>query len=192
MHLRVRAVLAVVGAVLVLVVFMPPGAQAQEGRSITVTPNTGLDDGQAVTVAGSGFDPDAGRWAGTVCLAEILNLLPSPTQINSLCGATSVVQPTPNATGAFSTTMVVHQVQPNFTGGTIDCRLSGCVVLFIDLSRDVLALSGWAEAEITFGSPTPLSKADCKNGGWRNLANDQGRSFRNQGQCVSYVVAHRR
>jgi hypothetical protein len=38
---------------------------------------------------------------------------------------------------------------------------------------------------------TPTSKVDCKKGGWRNLANDQGQLFRNQGQCVSYVVAHR-
>jgi hypothetical protein len=38
----------------------------------------------------------------------------------------------------------------------------------------------------------PQTKADCKNGGWRNLANDQGQPFRNQGQCVSDVTAHRR
>jgi hypothetical protein len=49
----------------------------------------------------------------------------------------------------------------------------------------------YTTAFISFGSPTPQSKAECKSGGWRNLANDQGQGFRNQGQCVSYVVARR-
>ena len=28
----------------------------------------------------------------------------------------------------------------------------------------------------------------CKNGGWRNLSTATGRSFSNQGDCVSYVA----
>jgi hypothetical protein len=39
--------------------------------------------------------------------------------------------------------------------------------------------------------PVPGAKRDCFAGGWRDLANDQGQPFRNQGQCVRYVVAHR-
>ena len=38
------------------------------------------------------------------------------------------------------------------------------------------------------GGPTvsaPSTKADCKRGGWRRFTNP---TFRNQGQCVSYVV----
>jgi hypothetical protein len=58
--------------------------------------------------------------------------------------------------------------------------------------------SGDFESDLFFrtyvevGPRTATTKADCKNGGWRNLANDQGEPFRNQGRCVSYVVAHRR
>ena len=37
-------------------------------------------------------------------------------------------------------------------------------------------------------SAKPASKDDCKNGGWRNF---QDPSFKNQGQCVSWVVSHR-
>jgi len=38
------------------------------------------------------------------------------------------------------------------------------------------------------GSPTgPLSQNDCKKGGWVNLTDDEGHSFRNQGDCVSFV-----
>jgi hypothetical protein len=32
------------------------------------------------------------------------------------------------------------------------------------------------------------SKEQCKNGGWKTFTNP---SFKNQGQCVSYVVSHR-
>jgi hypothetical protein len=34
---------------------------------------------------------------------------------------------------------------------------------------------------------TPLTKDDCKNGGWQTLRAADGSSFKNQGQCVSYV-----
>ena len=34
---------------------------------------------------------------------------------------------------------------------------------------------------------TPLTKDDCKNGGWETLRAADGSSFKNQGQCVSYV-----
>jgi hypothetical protein len=36
---------------------------------------------------------------------------------------------------------------------------------------------------VTDGQPFPTSKAECKNGGWRNFA-----SFKNQGDCVSFVA----
>jgi hypothetical protein len=39
------------------------------------------------------------------------------------------------------------------------------------------------------GSPTsPTSKDDCKNGGWQNMLDANGHSFKNQGDCVSYVA----
>ena len=34
--------------------------------------------------------------------------------------------------------------------------------------------------------PTPSSKDDCKNGGWRELTRLDGTGFRNQGQCIRY------
>jgi hypothetical protein len=34
---------------------------------------------------------------------------------------------------------------------------------------------------------TPTNKDDCKNGGWRTVKRADGTSFRNQGECVSYV-----
>jgi hypothetical protein len=116
--------------------------------------------------------------------------LPSASEINALCGAESVVEAVPNATGAFVATMVVHQEQRTFSGGPINCGQSDCVILFLDLVGEFQELVGWAVAPITFGPPTPTSTGQCKDRGWRNFANDEGKPFPNQGQCVSYVVAH--
>ncbi len=33
----------------------------------------------------------------------------------------------------------------------------------------------------------PATKDDCKDGGWMNLADDEGNAFKNQGDCVSYT-----
>jgi hypothetical protein len=38
-------------------------------------------------------------------------------------------------------------------------------------------------------APTsPTDKNQCKNGGWKSLVDDLGHSFKNQGDCVSYVA----
>ena len=34
----------------------------------------------------------------------------------------------------------------------------------------------------------PVSKDDCKKGGWKNLVDSQGNPFKNQGDCVSFVA----
>jgi hypothetical protein len=47
---------------------------------------------------------------------------------------------------------------------------------------DVFAMTG------TLTTPVPTDKDQCKKGGWQNLADDQGEPFKNQGQCVSFVM----
>lgn len=37
--------------------------------------------------------------------------------------------------------------------------------------------------------PTADDKDQCKNNGWKDVARENGSSFKNQGQCVAYVVA---
>jgi hypothetical protein len=34
----------------------------------------------------------------------------------------------------------------------------------------------------------PLTTDDCKNGGWQTLMDSEGNSFKNQGDCVSFVA----
>jgi hypothetical protein len=35
---------------------------------------------------------------------------------------------------------------------------------------------------------SPIVTGDCKKGGWKALTDESGRSFKNQGDCVSYVA----
>ena len=39
--------------------------------------------------------------------------------------------------------------------------------------------------QASFSPPLPTSKAQCKNGGWKNF----GTTFKNQGDCVSFVAS---
>ena len=48
---------------------------------------------------------------------------------------------------------------------------------------EVFQMSG----TLTVPTPAPTDRAQCKRGGWRNLVDDHGAPFRNQGQCVSFV-----
>lgn len=40
------------------------------------------------------------------------------------------------------------------------------------------------------GTPAPvaLTGAQCKNSGWMNVTDDQGKNFKNQGDCVSFIA----
>jgi hypothetical protein len=41
----------------------------------------------------------------------------------------------------------------------------------------------------TYEVPVATTKDQCKNGGWMNLADNNGNSFKNQGDCVSFVAS---
>jgi hypothetical protein len=51
--------------------------------------------------------------------------------------------------------------------------------------------TGWTPytPAISFTSalPVPMTKNDCKKGGWRNLFRADGTPFKNQGKCIQYV-----
>jgi len=174
---------------------MAQGARAQEQPSISVTPSTGLADGQTVTVTGGPFPPLVG--AGVFQCAEPVDLT-DVTSVVSHCSGLSVASF--DAQGNLvPTSVTVHEV---FTaaGGvvppgaiTYDCTVNNnCSVAVVGfLASDQSTLVG-AKVPIRFGAEPPSSKAACENGGWRNVANDQDQPFRNQGQCVSFVVAQRR
>lgn len=69
-------------------------------------------------------------------------------------------------------------------------------------SLSIVTDSGWAHGDgdqiididntdiagMLYTYDQPSNKNQCKNGGWQNLLDDQGGSFNNQGDCVSYVA----
>jgi hypothetical protein len=191
MHLRLRAVLAVVGVVLLVTMFMPRGAQAQEDPSITVTPSTGLEDGDTVMVTGGRFPtlvaPVVAQCVEPVVLTDVLSVV-SHCQFSH--------EPSFDAEGNLvPTTLIVHEVitqqgGPSPGGATFDCTVSDCSVAVFGFLTDVTTLVG-AKTPISFGPDVPETRADCQLGGWRDLANDQGQPFANPGLCVAYVVARR-
>ena len=108
----------------------------------TVTPSTGLTDGQQVSVSGSGFAANA-----AITVFECAS-----NQSNPACDAADEQQVTADATGAFTVTLTVRSgfegTNP-LTGadaGAVDCTASpGCAVASLDSSLDYGAVA------ITFG-----------------------------------------
>ena len=169
-------------------------AAAADSPSVTVTPWTGLTDGQVVTVSGTGFPTEGPGFPlpptafVQACSSDILDG-PQPVSINDAldkCGPPEPnVDTSPN--GTFTTTLAVQSEFVSFTGTTVSCAVpGGCAVTAAFWALDSSGLFFVGQV-ISFGPPTPTSKADCKNGGHKNVVDGQGQPFRNQGQCIDWV-----
>jgi hypothetical protein len=100
------------------------------------------------------------------------------------------VTPTTNADGTVTYTFNAATIaagggQVPFPTGTIT---SADVLIDVQGVADVssITVNGISEVPV----PTvvvPTTKSDCKHGGWKTFTNP---SFKNQGQCVSYVAHH--
>ena len=181
-----RVVLAVVVAT-AATLLLPAAAQAEETTTITVTPNTGLVDGQTVTVSGTGL----GGFTRILQCGPALGSEPDLDAAVTHCDLGQFVNPTLGPGGTVAPTpFIVKELLPT-SAGTIDCTANPCVILIGGLGGGADGFVS-AIAPIRFGPATPATKAACKNGGWRSLADDQGQPFRNQGRCVRSVVARRR
>jgi hypothetical protein len=174
--------------VLAVTVLAPGGAaQAEATTTITVTPNTGLIDGQTVTVSGTGFPQNFTR---VLQCGPALGSEPDLHAAVTLCALAPFIEATVDAQGNVQPIAMPVTETIATDVGPVDCVASHCVILIGSLGGPDGFLT--AVAPIRFGMATPATKAECKRGGWRNLANDQGRPFRNQGQCVRFVVTDRR
>lgn len=111
-------VVAVLGAAL------PASAEAAPG--VTVTPSTGLTDGQSVTVAASGFGASQTVYA-TECAGD-------PAAGTLVCDVAGITPFTTDATGAGSTTATAKKTfQGQDQAGnavTVDCTTvaGGCLI----------------------------------------------------------------
>jgi hypothetical protein len=101
------------------------------------------------------------------------------------------VTPVVNADGTATYTFDAGTIaaagnQVPFPTGTIT---SAAVLIDIQGTADIsnITVNGTLEVPaVTLVGP-PTLKSDCKHGGWRKFNNP---SFKNQGQCVSYVAHH--
>ena len=189
MRLRLRAGLAPLAvAVLGLV-----GAACQPAPppTLTVTPSTGLEDGQTVTVTGGPF-PEL--------VIPVLLQCAEPLDVTDLSSVVTRCDfgPTPSFDAAGNlvpSAFTVHDVitlEGIFGSPPYDCTVrDDCVVAVVGFVGAVSGPLVGAKASISFRPEVPTSRADCLNGGWRSLANDQGQSFGNQGLCLRHVVARR-
>ena len=78
-------------------------------------------------------------------------------------------------------------------GDTVDSSsLTPVTVTFPSGSKPVaLAAGPTTDSAYAITTHSPSSPGQCLHGGWRTLTNGQGQPFRNQGQCISYVIHQR-
>jgi hypothetical protein len=98
------------------------------------------------------------------------------------------VTPTTNANGSVTYTFTAATLaaagnQVPFPTGTITA-----VDILIDVQGTADVSDITVNGVLQVPAPTtPTSKDDCKNGGWQTFSNP---SFKNQGDCVSFVATH--
>jgi hypothetical protein len=197
--------IAVVLGVAVSILFWAPAAQAQgQGPTLTVTPSTGLVDGQTVTLIETGFfsfsSPRFGTFvpfayecvAGKFPVSDVVDISELgfvTQQLNAYC--------TPHGQFAVGVTTLAVSASRQFTttsGTPVQCGTSSpsCVVLAAGAAQSSVGFVGigLASAPISFAPPTPRTKDNCKDGGWRGLADNHGNPFPNQGQCIAFVKVY--
>ena len=80
--------------------------------------------------------------------------------------------------------------QLDVTGATGDLSgTTGSLTLEGFFGLAAATVHGTVAGTLTVPPGTPDDADDCKQGGWRELVDDQGRPFANQGSCVAWVVA---
>lgn len=83
------------------------------------------------------------------------------------------------------------QVVLTVTGGTgTFSRATGILVIdavYRPAGLFVIDAVGAVSGSVSVPPPSPTSPSDCKHGGWRHLADHEGRPFRSQGHCIAWV-----
>ncbi len=178
---------------------------AQESPRVTVTPSVGLSDGQVVSASASGFLAQGTRVGEFVpsayqCRAGVFpTSYSAPISSSVIAAVTEALRQNCAHRGSFprsdgDTTRevtVTTTVTPPGGGGDIGCGATpgDCVIVAAGVTRTFEV--GLASAPISFRAPTPQSRDDCRDDGWRRVVDDQGRPFRSQGQCIKFVVRGR-
>ncbi|HKE76727.1 MAG TPA: hypothetical protein VKB57_24120 [Acidimicrobiales bacterium] len=77
------------------------------------------------------------------------------------------------------------------TGGTGSLAgATGSIAMEGAFGFAAATVHGTVDGSVTLPPPTPASAQDCKSGGWRDLVDDHGDGFANQGDCVAWANHH--
>ena len=143
-----------------LVAVEPAGAA---DHTLTVTPSTGLSDGQTVTVSGTGFveTPVVQDWALTMCSPAILAApltIQNAIQVCAVGDEPFVLVP-PAEDGIITTSFTVRK-EFSTNSGPVTCGQApdDCVILLAQLTTEAGFVG--AAAPVSFGQPVP-TLADC-------------------------------
>jgi hypothetical protein len=147
------------------VAVMGAATASAAGPSIQLTPNTGLQNGSAVSVSGTGFQGNE-----TLYALECVNAGASTNQTD--CDTSTVAIATTSATGTFTTTVTVvagtisTSASPS-TCGTSAADLTNCAIVVSTNPPSADA----ALAPITFALPAPTTTTTTipKNNGPRRF-----------------------
>lgn len=78
--------------------------------------------------------------------------------------------------------------QLTVTGATGDLTgATGALALDGFFGFGALTAHGTVAGTVTVPPLSPVDPDDCRNGGWRELVDDQGRPFANQGLCIAWL-----
>jgi hypothetical protein len=138
-------------------------ASADATHTLTVTPSSGLSDGQTVTVTGTGFveTPVVSDWTLTMCSRDILTAdfsILSAIQYCSLAAPPFTSVP-PSADGVLTTSLTATK-QFSTNAGTVTCGQApnDCVVILAQLTIGTGFVG--AATPVSFGQPVPTLR-DC-------------------------------
>jgi len=115
--------------------------------SITVTPSTGLVDGQQVAVNGTGFPP-----FGTIA---VLQCQVGDSENGENCDIAGANYPVPDEFGDVFTPFVVKQTMPT-AQGNVDCAVTPCALVAATLPSGALS----AAVTLVFRSASPPTSPD--------------------------------
>jgi hypothetical protein len=184
---------ALIGLVATLTMAMLMTAPAEAATEV-VTGTATTSGGNGITTADFVYSSPGILGSGTIHFDFVLIPVPGGfrTEGTGVLTRADGATLTGTETGTVDLTMTPFPVVIRFTVTAGTGALAGASgeIVLTGTSRgpgaigDVFAMTG----TLTTPPPVPTDKDQCKHGGWQNLADDQGEPFKNQGQCVSFVM----
>jgi hypothetical protein len=165
------ATIAGVGAALALPA--AAGAQAPAPDSVTGTGTSGLCGGDSRIEVDARSDPSGESPTGQVRCGSLFS---GPVSCLAVSGNVALLTVESSLFGPVG----VRIIDAGATGDTFEAFPgNGCPIPLSSYTN--FPFSG--DLVVVDAPPLPTSKAQCKNGGWRDFG-----VFRNQGDCVSFVA----